>query len=294
MVLMVVLALLVPASANASELIGRNATNISMKVDSKGRALLTYNSLGKKWNVLAWGAVDADHPRRGAFQRAFKLDYAGGWGINKTNVAKTFKNTCGPYKGPKLAWFVMACTATDGSHWAIQSWQRELPNYGATPGPGQSVWELRLSHWTTELPVLTVNMNWAYRKFDHMFGSFTYLGKPVHGYKAKPNGEPLDTWGRNLYVDTFNSAYGRGWKRENSFLMHVNTGAFCYGFYPHGRHPVGSGTKYRATIIGPGLMPDIMWEGRPLGAYDQPRDLSLHAEQKTFFGSLGDGVCKAV
>ena len=221
--LTVVLALAVPAGANASELIGRNATGVTLKVDNNGRALLSYTSMGKKWNVLAWGAVDADHPQRGKFQRAFKLDYAGGWGTHKTNVAPTFKNSCGRYTGPRLAWLLLACTATDGSHWAVQSWQRELPNYGLVPRPEQAVWELRLSHWTTELPVLTVNLNWAYRKFDHMFGSFTYLGKPVHGYKAKPNGEPLDTWGRNLYVDTFNSRYGTGWKRENSFLMHVGT-----------------------------------------------------------------------
>ena len=30
------------------------------------------------------------------------------------------------------------------------------------------------------------------------------------------------------------SAYGSGWRRENSFLSHHGTGAFCYGFYPHG------------------------------------------------------------
>jgi hypothetical protein len=55
---------------------------------------------------------------------------------------------------------------------------------------------------------------------------------------------------------------------------------------------VGAGVKYRATIIGPGMTPDIMWEGTPLGAYDQPRDLELHAQQKAFFA--GDPLCKAV
>ncbi len=113
-----------------------------------------------------------------------------------------------------------ACTAPDGSYWAVQSWQRMLPNYGLAASPAQAVWELRLSHWSGPLPELTVNLNWAYKKFHHIFGEFTYLGKPVYGFKSTPQGNPLDTFGRNLYVDTFDSAYGPGWKRENSFLMH--------------------------------------------------------------------------
>ena len=59
--------------------------------------------------------------------------------------------------------------------------------------------------------MLTVQLNWAYRKYHHVFGSFTYLGRPVHGFKSTAAGVPLDTFGRNLYLDTFNSAYGKGW-----------------------------------------------------------------------------------
>ena len=87
----------------------------------------------------------------------------------------------------------------------------------------------------------------------------------MHGFRSTAGGNPLDTFGRNLYVDTFNSAYGPGWKRENSFLMHKGTGTFCYGFYPHGSHPIGKGERYRATIIGPGVTPDVMWQGNALG-----------------------------
>jgi hypothetical protein len=104
--------------------------------------------------------------------------------------------------------------------------------------------------------------------------------------------EPLDTFGRNLYVDTMDSAYGKGWKRENSFLMHKGTGKFCYGFYSHGSRPAGAGTRYRATIIGPGVTPDIYWESEALGAYDKAFDLEMHEEQKAFYA--GDSLCKAV
>lgn len=281
-----------PSDGRASELIERNAKAVKLQVSATGQALVSYTSRGKRWNVLAWGAVNASPPRQGVPQRSFKLDYSGGYGTYKKPVWKTFRNTCGPYSGPELPWLVTACTASDGSHWALQSWQRMLPNYGLNPSPQQAVWELRLSHWTGELPQLTVNLNWAYRKFHHIFGEFTYAGKAVYGFKSTSTGNPLDTYGRNLYVDTLNSAYGPGWKRENSFLMHKGTGKFCYGFYKHGNRPVGAGERYRATIIGPGVTPDVMWESEALGAYDKERDLAMHAVQKEFYA--GDKLCKAV
>ena len=285
-------ALVVPVGANASTLLDRNARGITLKVNSKGQAVVSYTARGKKWNVLAWGAVNAIAPSAGSKQVDFKLDYSGGWGTYKRDVWKTVKNSCGTYNGPPLAWRVTSCTAKDGSSWALQSWQRMLPNYGVAPDATQSVWELRLSHWTGPLPELTVNTNWAYAKYDHLFGTFLYKGAPVHGFRSTAGGNPLDTFGRNLYVDTFNSAYGAGWKRENSFLMHKGTGTFCYGFYPHGSHPIGKGERYRATIIGPGVTPDVMWQGNALGEYDPSLDQQLADQERQLFAS--DRLCKAV
>ncbi len=284
--------LLLPATAGASTIIGRNASNVELKVGPSGQAVISYDSRGKRWNVLAWGAVNALAPTPSRKQVDFKLDYSGGWGTAKKDVWRTTKNVCGPYTGPALAWHVASCTAPDGSHWALQAWQRMLPNYGLTPSPKQAVWELRLSHWTGDLPNLTVNTNWAYRKFDHLFGTFSYNGTPVHGFRSTASGNPLDTYGRNLYVDTFDSAYGAGWKRENSFLMHKNTGTFCYGFYPHGSRPAGRGTRYRATIIGPGVTPDVMWQGTSPGAYDELLDRQLADEQRATYST--DRLCKPV
>ena len=288
----VIAAVALPATASASEIIDRNANDVSVKVAQNGQALISYKARGKRWNVLAWGAVNAIQPSPGRKQIEFKLDYSGGYGTYKRDVWKTFKDACRPYDGPALQWFVSGCKAADGSYWALQSWQRALPNYGLRATPKQSVWELRLSHFRGELPVLTVNLNWAYRKYHHIFGSFTYLGKPVYGFKSTSAGVPLDTFGRNLYLDTFDSAYGKGWLRENSFLMHRGSGKFCYGFYRHGSRPEGDGAKYRATIIGPGVLPDIYWEADALGAYDKAFDLQMHETQKQFLA--GDGLCKAV
>jgi hypothetical protein len=282
------LALALPGVAGASTLIDRNAKNVSLKVSADGTALMTYFARDKVQHVLAWGAINAIAPTRTRPQVNFKLDYAGGWGKARRPLWKGFKNACGPYNGPQLYWLVTACTAPDGSHWALQAWQRMLPNYGLRPSARQAVWELRLSHWTDELPVLEVKLNWAYRRFDHVYGRFTYAGNPVFGFRSTRFGNPLDTFGRNLYVDTFNSRYGRGWKRENSFLMHTGSGAFCYGFYPHGRRAAGNGRAYRATIIGPGVTPDIFWQSSAPGPYDRARDLAANDEIR----SLGSRQCR--
>jgi len=287
-----VVAFVVPATASASEIIDRNASKVTLKVAANGQALVSFDARGKRWNVLAWGAVNAIPSTTSREQVKFRLDYSGGYGTYKRDVWKTFKDACRPYDGPELEWFVAGCTASDGSYWALQAWQRALPNYGLAATAEQAVWELRLSHWRGALPELTVNLNWAYRKFHHIFGSFTYLGKPVHGFKSTSAGVPLDTFGRNLYLDTFNSTYGSGWKRENSFLMHKNTGKFCYGFYRHGARPEGNGTRYRATIIGPGVTPDIFWSAEALTAYDKAFDLQQHEAQKEFLA--GDSLCRAV
>jgi hypothetical protein len=277
------------ATANASQLVDRNAKDIKLAVNAKGEALVTYRDAGGLKHVLAWGAVNAIAPTQSRKQVAFKLDYAGGWSKYHTNYWKTFKGSCAPYDGPALAWKVVACKAPDGSYWALQSWQRMLPNYGATPTAAQAVWELRLSHWTGALPVLTVQTDWAWHQWDHIFGTFSYDGSPVFGFKATPAGNPLDTFGRNLYVDTFDSSYGSGWKRENSFLTHTGDGVFCYSFNPHGSHPAGKGTKYRATVEGPGVTPDVMWQGTSPGAYNPAADLSANNE----ITSLGDKQCRA-
>jgi hypothetical protein len=278
------------ASAQASQLIDRNASNIRLKVSRDGKAMVSYRAHGRSWDVLAWGAINALHPNKARKQVQFKLDRAGGWGAFGKKLR--FKNACRRYDGPPLVHVVKACKAPDGSYWALQSWQRALPNYGLAASGKAAVWELRLSHWSGEVAQLTVNLNWAYKRYHHIFGTFTYLGKPVHGFKSTAAGDPLDSFGRNLYLDTFNSAYGSGWKRENSFLMHKNTGTFCYGFYSHGSRPVGAGERYRATIIGPGVTPDIYWEADALTTYDKEFDLQQHAVQKEVYG--GDGLCKAV
>ena len=287
-------ALALPSLAFGSELIDRNASNIQLKVSRNGKqALLLYRARGRQQHVLAWGAKNAIAPTTARKQVEFKLDYSGGWGTYRKNLWKTFRNHCRPYDGPKVQWLAMACKASDGSYWAVQKWQRQLPNFGIDPNRGQAAWELRLSHWSGELPEFVVKLNWTRwglsRVYDHLYGYLRYQGKPVHGFRSTPGGQPLDTFGRNIYVDTFNSKYGSGWKRENSFLTHKSSGVFCYGFYPHGSHPLGKGDRYRATVIGPGVTPDLFWQADALGPFDEAFDQVANDE----IDALNDPLCKS-
>jgi hypothetical protein len=277
------------APADASQLINRNVADVKLAVNGKGEALVTYTEDGSVKHVLAWGAVNANPPTSSGKQVEFSLDYSGGYGKYHTNYWQTFGSDCGKYTGPSLADLVAVCTAPDGSDWALQAWQRGLPDYGVAPSPQQAAVELHLSHWTGALPVLTVKTDWAYRKFDHLFGSFLYHGVGVHGFHSTSSGTPLDSFGRNVYVDTFDSAYGSGWKRENSFLTHGPNGTFCYGFYPHGAHPAGNGKDYRLTIMGPGVAPDVSWQGPAPGPYSAGAEAEAQQLQRTTYS---DSLCR--
>lgn len=285
-VLGIAASLAVPASASASQLVDRNAKGVRIQVDSASRALLTYKKNGRTRRVLAWGAINAIAPTTARRQVEFRLDYSGGG-----RTWRTFKNTCRPYSGPALHWFVTGCTARDGSHWAVQAWQRGLPNYGVPVSPARAAWELRLSHWRGELPKLTVKLDWAYSlRLDHMYGTYTYLGHPIFGFGTTATGVPTDTFGRLLWVDTYNSAYGRGWKRENSFVFQNPYGNFCYSFGRHGNRPSGKGERYRATAGGPGVMPDLYWESAAPGPFNAALDAIANAEQLAIVG--GKGKCR--
>ncbi len=267
----------IAGEARASELIDRGAHNVSLKVDGGGHALVTYRRRGALRRVHAWGAINARHPTYGLSQASFRLNYVG----------KGFKEgTCLPYDGPALAWLVTACKAPDGSYWALQSWRRLKPNFGGPNGPR----ELRLSHWTGPIAQLSIRLDWSYRRFDHLYGTYTYAGKGVFGFRSTSSGNPLDRYGRNIYVDTLNSRYGRGWRRENAFLSHRPNGRFCYGFYPHGSRPQGRGTRYRATAIGPGVTPDVTWGAPALGAFDAEHERAANEEQLALFA--GSRACK--
>ena len=138
--------------------------------------------------------------------------------------------------------------------------------------------------------MLTISTDWAWHQWDHLYGTFTYDGQPVFGFKSKPSGEPLDTFGRNIYVDTFNSAYGTGWKRENSFLTHTAPASSVTASTRTARGPAGKGNEVPRDDHGPGrhARRDVAGNARP-GAYDRDADLVANDA----IAQLGDKICRA-
>lgn len=255
--------------AASSELIGRNARAVKLSVSPNGKAaLVTFRAQDRRWHLRAWGAINALAPTTSRPQVSFRLDYSGG---------RPFRRSCAPYDGPPLRYLVAACKARDGSYWAAQSWPRLVRPRAA---PTSAVWELHLSHWTGATAELTVKLDWVERRYDNLYGKLTYRGQPVHGFRSTDRGNPLDSYGRNIYLDTFNSSYGTGWRRENGFLAHKPTGGFCYGLRR------GGGQAYRAAVVGPGVTPDVFWESTAPGPFNLTRELAANAEQQAMLGSL--------
>jgi len=298
----------VAGAASAAQLIARNATAVRIAANGKGEAMITYRLGARTRRVLVWGAINARTPAAGARQVEFKVDYSGGW---KTRRTTTFSGTCGRYDGPALPNVVAACKAPDGSYWAAQSWGRPLPNLGFTPWNAElsQMW-LEVSHWTGELAQFELGQGWVYSgRFQQIFGRLSYQGQPVYGFGTTRYGAPTDGFGRLVYLDTFNSVYGPGWKRENSFVPHNPTGVFCYGFYSFDptkggyRHPPGysarrgpgTGEKYRLTASGPGVTPnvEVVVDGLHPFSRSNPQDVELQQQSSSLLLSWNDRLCRA-
>ena len=282
---------------------GINAGDVTLRVDARGDALVGYTKrTGGKRTVLASGAVNARPPSRDEPQVAFEVDYTGGRETRGRGVAFRFRDGCRPYDGPALPMFVAGCKAPDGSYWALQSWQRLQAMRGVAPfRPGHTAVELHLSHWTGAMAELEVSPNWTYGgRWQGIFGRLTYQGSPVHGFRT-PSDRVSDDDARFVYIDTFNSAYGPGWKRDTGIVTHVGNGAFCYSFVPQALPPgypsrevrgPGNGQRHRVTVMGPGVTPIVQWEGAGLGRYDSSADRAFNTLFDRLIGPTDD-LCRA-
>jgi hypothetical protein len=104
---------------------------------------------------------------------------------------------------------------------------------------GQGGLELHLSHWTGDIATLEVSPHWTYGgTLQGVFGRLTYSGQPVYGFKT-PSESARDANARYFYIDTFNSAYGPGWRRDRAKVAHRGDGGFCYTFAPLAAPPHG-------------------------------------------------------
>jgi hypothetical protein len=300
---------LAPSAFASGPLTDVNLRDVSLQVNAKGEALISYvRENGSTRHVLAWGAVNALPPSADTPQVRFAWDYAGGWRkYHDASYWKRFRNECRPYDGPPLPFLVAACKAPDGSYWAIQSWQRRLPHRGFDPWlPVQNASSFDVSHWTGDIASVSLYVDWP-KTFNYeteqIFGRMTYAGQPVHGFRTTASGAPTDGYGRGLYIDTLDSAYGAGWKRETSIVFHNPSGSFCYSFYPTndvslpGRpsRPAGNGSRYRISVMGPGVTPDVQAEADGIGRYDagSAGDAELERTRLALYDDVtaGDKFC---
>ena len=155
------------------------------------------------------------------------------------------------------------------------------------------------------MPVLEAFVNWTYgMQFQGVFGRLSYLGQPVFGFSSSSTGNPRDRYSRNVYIDTLDSAYGPGWRRESGILTHQNTGTFCHSFVPGQRpfagypsqepRPAAPGSRYRVSVMGPGVTPVLMWEGSGLPQFDgSAAHHAIEADANAAFDRVmaGDRIC---
>ena len=264
-----VLALLFAGVGVASQRIAVNAAAVSLSVNANGDAVVAYrDEHGRPRHVLAWGGVDP--LRRAALSRFSRSTTPAAIAGTDRSAWQRFNPTCDPYRGPTLV-YLIRLTAPNGSYWALQAWRRTQPLRGVPPfRPQDTDVELRISHWTRTLASLDVHPNWTYRgTLQGLFGRVTYAGAPVFGTRT-PSTIPDDPQARYVYIDTFDSPYGPGWKREGAKVTHAPTGGFCYSFapipppkgYPNAMPTFpGVGKRHRITVVGPGLTPDVQSPG---------------------------------
>jgi hypothetical protein len=292
-----------PAANASRQIIARDATAVALKVDAKGRALVSFKAQGKAYKVLAWGALNANAAPAGpkAAQQEFRLDYSGGWKTFGRAYWQTMKSVCTRYDGPALRFVVASCKAPDGSYWVLQSWRRSLPNVKPPTTFVQRAYELHLAHFSGALPVLDVGMDWFYNgqpvpggRWQHVYGQLTYKGRGLYGFGTDRYGAPTDKFGVLVYMDVLNPLPRTGWWRYNSWVTHNPKGAtrgdgtpyaggtFCAGVFKTMFTVLGPwwGERYRYVVSLPGALPTLVVEMPTPGWYDPVADAAANAEQQ--------------
>ncbi len=282
-----VAAFAVAPTAFGSVLIGRNATNVQLRVirdNHQLKSLITFQSHGQENIILAWGALNARaHPTCGKLHGRpcgpaqvqmshLRLHRSGHFAKHILGLP----NLCKTYDGPKLKYWATGCKAPDSSYWGLQSWIR-LGRVCTRADKGAS--ELRLSHWSGPVAQLHLFLDWFTPhphatnpiRFDHIFGWYSYNGKPVYGLNWTPTGVPTDGYGRVIYIQSRNtmchgSAAGANgmtmgvWDHDEDGMSLPIHGQTCHTYGPKGtKHYLSTGDTYRATAMGPGVTPDVSW-----------------------------------
>ncbi len=226
-------------------------------------------AVGKATSTRAcpWGPWDGMDPSfaEGAFCRVAESRWSRSWVVQR--VAKKVPDFGGVPGENGLTLYVSTWTddaaATGRPSWAHRNAPPTIPGFNLPPLGEQTF---------TGAPQLLGYTRWSkfspggyqgYLKRKHyplIFGSLTFSGYGVYG-PGNRYGAPTDVYGRNVYIDTFDSDYGPGWRRIMGVLTQPPNGTFCYEISKKGgsksRNGISKFRRYRLTAIGPGLTPVV-------------------------------------
>lgn len=261
------------------------------------KSLLSFRSHGHRNIILAWGALNARaHPKCGKLfgppcgprqvEMSHRRLHRSGH-LARRLLARP--NLCHTYDGPELAYWVTGCKAPDGTYWALQQWIRLGP---VCTRADRGTYELRLSHWSGPLALLHMHLDWTTPhphmanpvRYTHLFGSYSYKGKPVYGLNWTGTGVPTDGYGRVIYIESHSARCGHSgvWVNDESGLSKPIRGQFCHNYSPPGtKHFLSTGDMYRAIAMGPGVTPDVTWGPvNALDVFDPLYELKMNALQR--------------
>jgi hypothetical protein len=206
------LAICVPAlPAGAALKIDSDTTAESLTVDVHGRAQVSWTVNGTRRTAVVAGS---------------SVRYRG----RLTKAASAAR------VAPTVPFALVQLRLPDGEQFALQRLRR-TGQYGAL-GP----WELYLARWHGDPTQLTVT-----ESRRRVCGTVTYHGAAVYGSAHTRTGNPLDSLGRNIYIDSLRPS---GWYRLMGVLARPRGYALAIR-----RGWLGS--RYRARVIGPNIGGDL-------------------------------------
>jgi hypothetical protein len=194
--------------------------SVEVAVDARGGESLRVDAAGDA--EVSWTAADGSQ-RSLLVGRDGSLRYGAPAGADISH----------PAAGVAIPWAVVVRRTPDGSYYALQAWRR------LDTGPV----ELRFSRWQgepTKLTLRAVCCKWGH---ENVVGDASFHGRAIYGSKATAQGNPLDPYGRNVYLDSYR---GGRWDRMMGILTHRPTGSFSLWIRPE-----WAGGRYRGTIPGP-------------------------------------------
>jgi hypothetical protein len=214
LVLLAVLAIggFVTCGANAALLVDRTTAGESLKVAANGTVQITWASRGQTRTLVVSGQT---------------LRYGGT--INGANRAAQVT--------PTVPYAVAQYQLPNGEQFALQ----KIPRLGQLGRLGPV--ELYLARWSGSPTQLTLTTS----PDGRVCGTVSYHGAPVYGGPHTTTGNPLDTLGRNVYIDALKPA---GWWR----IFGVLARPLGFALY---LKPQYAGAQYRALVVGPNTGGDL-------------------------------------